>query len=170
MTLQPSFRYKIENNGNRGEMPRYTTEFHFFRHIQCIKKGNGVQQVSAHRSKSVPNLCGRRGSVLGPASVLHPDLFFFDKRIPDQRPAVQILLMHVNRRDLMIVISRIIVNAPVRIAAGRIERDLIFAVVQFAAASLLIHRIQDVEKLADALALSASGEGIALDKRHAHES
>ena len=46
--------------------------------------------------------------------------------------------MHVNRCDLMIIISRIIVNTFCCITTGRVYRDLIFAFCHLTASTLLI--------------------------------
>ena len=61
--------------------------------------------------------------------------------------------MHINSTDLMIFVGSIIVNSLCGIAAGRIESDLVFAICDLTAASLLIDRAEDVEKLAAAFEL-----------------
>ena len=47
--------------------------------------------------------------------------------------------MHVNRCDLMIIISRIIINTFCCITTGRVYRDLIFAFCHLTASTLLIY-------------------------------
>ena len=63
------------------------------------------------------------------------------RRKAAKRFAIKILAVHINRRNLMIVIRRIIVNSLRRIAAGSKERDLILSVRHLAASSLLVNRI-----------------------------
>ena len=58
--------------------------------------------------------------------------------------------MHINRSDLMIFIGIIIVDSFLCVPAGGIDRDLIFSVCHLTASALLVHRSQNVEKLADA--------------------
>ena len=48
--------------------------------------------------------------------------------------------MHVNRCDLMIIISRIIINTFCCITTGRVYRDLIFAFCHLTTSTLLIYR------------------------------
>lgn len=50
----------------------------------------------------------------------------------------------------MVFVGGVVVNSLCSIAAGRIESDLVFAICDLTAASLLIDRAEDVEKLADA--------------------
>ena len=71
-------------------------------------------------------------------SVLEIDFFTLKDRITDQSITVQIFSVHINSTDLMIFVGSIIVNSLCGIAAGSIECDLIFAVCDLAAASLLI--------------------------------
>ena len=63
--------------------------------------------------------------------------------------------------------TSIIVNSLRRIAAGSIERDLILSVRHLAASSLLVNRIQNMEKLADTLRFAVSRDRVLLYKRHA---
>ena len=58
--------------------------------------------------------------------------------------------MHVYCADLVVVIGCIIINPFGSVTAGRVNRDLILSLRHLAAASLLIDRAQNVEKLADA--------------------
>lgn len=69
------------------------------------------------------------------------DLLARHRRKAAKRFAIEILAVHINRRNLMIVIRRIIVNSLRRIAAGSIERDLILSVRHLTASSLLVNRI-----------------------------
>ena len=89
------------------------------------------------------------------------------RRKAAKRFAIKILAVHINRRNLMIVIRRIIVNSLRRIAAGSIERDLILSVRHLAASSLLVNRILNMEKLADTLRFAVSRDRVLLYKRHA---
>lgn len=73
--------------------------------------------------------------------ILHMNLLARHRRKAAKRFAIKILAVHINRRNLMIVIRRIIVNSLRRIAAGSIERDLILSVRHLAASSLLVNRI-----------------------------
>ena len=78
--------------------------------------------------------------------------------------------MHVYCADLVVVIGCIIVNPFGSVEAGRVNRDLILSLRHLAAASLLINRTQNVEKLADAFLFRIPGNGIAFHKRHARKS
>lgn len=55
--------------------------------------------------------------------------------------AVKVLMMHIDSRNLMIVVRRVVIDSSRRIAAGRIERDLILAVRHLTASSLLVNGI-----------------------------
>ena len=92
--------------------------------------------------------------------ILKMDLFALNDRITDKCPAVQIFPFHVNCGDLMIFVSGVVVDALVCVAAGGVEGDLILAVFEEAAASLLFHGSEDVEKLADAFLLRVPGAGV----------
>ena len=84
-------------------------------------------------------------------SILIPpaDLLLFYQRIGDQLTSCQILPVHIHSADLVIVIGIILVDSLIRITTGGIQRDLILVLPKLAAASLLIHRPQNMEKLAD---------------------
>ena len=60
-------------------------------------------------------------------------------------------MVHMDRRDLVIVIGGVVIDALICIAAGGVNGNLILSVFDFAAATLLIHCAENVEKLADAL-------------------
>ena len=92
--------------------------------------------------------------------ILKMDLFALNDRITDKCPSVQIFPFHVNCGDLMIFVSGVVVDALVCVAAGGVEGDLILAVFEEAAASLLFHGSEDVEKLADAFLLRVPGAGV----------
>ena len=77
------------------------------------------------------------------------DLLIENQGITDESGAVQILPVHIHGCNLVVIIGSVVVNAFVSVAAGGIDGDLIFA-AYIAAAPLLIHRAQNVEKLADA--------------------
>lgn len=57
----------------------------------------------------------------------------------------------------MVFVGGVVVNSLCSIAAGRIESDLVFAICDLTAASLLIDRAEDVEKLADAFEFGITG-------------
>ena len=69
----------------------------------------------------------------------------------------------------MVLVGRVVVDALLRVAAGGVKRDLVFALADVAAAALLIDRAEDVEELADALHLRIAGNRVHLRERHAHE-
>ena len=77
--------------------------------------------------------------------ILKMDLFALNDRITDKCPAVQIFPFHVNCGDLMIFVSGVVVDALGGIAAGCVECELIFAVCNFTAASLLVNGAKDME-------------------------
>ena len=87
----------------------------------------------------------------------------------DRTITVQILPVHIYCSNLMIFIGRIIVNSSVCIAAGSVDSDLILPFVQLTASSGLIHAPQNMEKLADALRLRQSGQGIHLRECHPYK-
>ena len=89
--------------------------------------------------------------------ILKMDLFALNDRITDKCPAVQIFPFHVNCGDLMIFVSGVVVDALGGIAAGCVECELIFAVCNFTAASLLVNGAKDMEKLADAFQFGIAG-------------
>ena len=94
------------------------------------------------------------------------DLFCGNRCKTGQFLSVQVGLMHVYSADLVVIIGGVVVNAPVRVAAGGIEGDLVFSLSQVAAAALLVHGAENVEELADALLLALSAPGIQLRKGH----
>lgn len=98
--------------------------------------------------------------------ILKMDLFALNDRITDKCPSVQIFPFHVNCGDLMIFVSGVVVDALGGIAAGCVECDLIFAVCNFTAASLLVNGAKDMEKLADALCLTFPRDRMHFGKCH----
>ena len=77
--------------------------------------------------------------------------------------------MQIDRCQTAIIIGGIIIDAAVCIAAGGIDRALVLSVCHLAAAALLLHGAEDVEKLADAPLLRVVGDGVQLCKRGADE-
>ena len=110
-----------------------------------------------------------------PAAILHPvplsrilygDTLLRNRGIADKAPALQVLPVHIHADNAVVIIGGVVVNAPVRVAAGGIEGDLVFSLSQMAAAALLVHGAENVEELADALLLALSAPGIQLRKGH----
>ena len=66
--------------------------------------------------------------------------------------------MHVYGADAAVFVRRVVINAALRAAAGGIERDLVLAGRDLAAAAHLLDRAEDVEKLAE-LSGIANAEG-----------
>ena len=75
-------------------------------------------------------------------------------------------MMHVHCRNLTIIVGCIIINSFACIAAGRIDGQLILSLSDLAAASLLVDRAQDMEKLSDALHLRVPGNRVRTDECH----
>ena len=71
--------------------------------------------------------------------ILYPYLFFLDGLIAHQLIPVQILPVHIDAGDLMVIIGRVIVNSLIRITAGGINGDLAFTILQLTATALLIY-------------------------------
>ena len=69
----------------------------------------------------------------------------------------------------MVLVGRVVVDALLRVATGGVERDLVLALADVAAAALLIDRAEDVEELADALHLRIAGNRVHLRVGHAHK-
>ena len=69
----------------------------------------------------------------------------------------------------MVFVGGVVVNSLCSIAAGRIESDLVFAICDLTAASLLIDRAEDVEKLADAFEFGITGFCVHFGKSHTNE-
>ena len=103
-------------------------------------------------------------------SILHFYLLPRDKRIFYGSISVKVLPVHVHSGYLMIFVGGVIIYALSCAAAGGVKGDLIFALVHHAAASLLIHRVQNVEKLTYAFIFRAARQGIHLCKCHPNKS
>ena len=67
--------------------------------------------------------------------------------------SVKIFSVHVHRRDLAVGICGVVINSTACITAGGVDRDLIFSIGYLAAASLLVDRSSDMEKLCHTLLL-----------------
>lgn len=78
-------------------------------------------------------------------------------------------MVHMDRRDLVIVIGGVVIDALICIAAGGVNGNLILSVFDFAAATLLIHCAENVEKLADAFRFRIAGNRICPDKSGTHK-
>ena len=76
-----------------------------------------------------------------------------DRRVGDQIAPVKRFPVQVNGADLMVIVGRVVIDPLIRIAAGGVERDLVLALAQLAAAALLVHAAENVEKLAHTLIL-----------------
>ena len=83
--------------------------------------------------------------------------------------ALEVGCVELHAGDLAVIIGRVVINAPVRVAAAGIERDLKLTVVQLAAAALLLHAREDVEKLADVGVLGPLRTGVGAHERRAHK-
>ena len=71
--------------------------------------------------------------------ILPPDFFFLQHRICDYFHAIQILAMHIHCGNLVIGVGRVVVNTFLCIPTGRIDRNLILILCDFAASALLIY-------------------------------
>ena len=71
--------------------------------------------------------------------ILHSYLLCFYKRKAYECGAVNVTSRHIYRRNLMVVICRVIVNSFVCVAAACINGDFIFIFVYDAATPLLIN-------------------------------
>ena len=60
----------------------------------------------------------------------------------------------------MVFVGGVVVDSFGCVAAGGVEGDFVFALVYFAAASLLIYGAEDVEELADAFWFGVAGSGV----------
>ena len=71
-------------------------------------------------------------------SVLKPYLLIRNRGVANDLTAVKLLTVHINSRNLMIVVSGVMVNSLVRVAAAGVKGYLIFAAAHIAAAALLV--------------------------------
>lgn len=72
--------------------------------------------------------------------------------------------MHIDRRNPMVAVRGIIINALVRIAAGRINRNFIAVFPDLARAARLSYRAENVEKAVYAFLFTIAGNGIKTEK------
>ena len=86
--------------------------------------------------------------------LIHPLYLAFEfDRVAAKFASVEILTVHVNGVDLVIVVGRVVVDALRCVAAGGVNRDLILVFSDLAAAALLIDGAEDMEELAHTGAL-----------------
>ena len=102
-------------------------------------------------------------------SVLEVDIFALEDRITDKSILVKIGFVYIHSRNLVIFVSVVIINTFAGIAAGGIKGDLVFSFCYLTAASLLIYRSQNMEKLADAFRFRITGKGIHFGKSHTYK-
>ena len=93
-------------------------------------------------------------------SILPKDIAVGQEGVTDQLIAPEILTVHINRRDLTVVIRRVVIDSLACITAGCVNRDFIFTLGNLAAASLLIDRTENVKELADAFLFGIARDGI----------
>lgn len=94
------------------------------------------------------------------------DLLALDERVGDELIGIQIFLIHIDGGNLGILVSGVIVNAAVHVAAGGVDGVLVLVPAQVDAAFLLVNRSQDMEELADAGRLGVRRQGVHLGKCH----
>ena len=73
--------------------------------------------------------------------------------------------MHVHCGNPAVFVRRIVIDSLVCVTAGSVNRYFVFILPHMAAAPLLFHTAQDVEKLAHALCFRSPGHGVQLRKR-----
>ena len=83
--------------------------------------------------------------------ILPSDLLLCHKRITDQIFTFQIFMVHIHSGNLAVLISRVIIDSFVHIAAGAVYRNLVLTFTQADTALLLRHRTQDMKELTDTL-------------------
>lgn len=91
-------------------------------------------------------------------SVQSPNLFLGNERIAGEHHAVKRLSEHVNGAYLMVIIGGAVVYAPVGIHAAGVKRYLICSVFKYIAPRCWVNGVENMEKLADALAFRISLE------------
>ena len=79
-----------------------------------------------------------------------------DKGKANQATAVQITAVKIYSGDLAVSVGGVVVDSLGGVAARGVKGDVIFAVLQLAAATLLGHGAKDVKELADAFFLGGS--------------
>ena len=131
----------------------------------------GKPQISLPNNRNAQTGASQRmpRSFLALDLIFPADLLRIHERIRRELRAVEVGGMELHAGDLAVIIGRVVINAPVRVAAAGIERDLILAVVQLTAAALLLHAREDVEKLADVGVLGPLRTGVGAHERRAHE-
>ena len=100
-----------------------------------IKKRKSLYFAHSHGFSLLPNIFSAICFLL----ILPPDLLYLNHFISDQFPSIQLHPVHIHRRDLMIFISRVIIDSSGRITAGGIQRYLILSFSHIAAASRLVY-------------------------------
>ena len=128
--------------------------FYIFRYVSVL------QRLKRRRHLKI------RAAALCNFSVLKIYLLVFCGRIAYQSGRIEIFAMHINSRNLMIVIRCVIVNSLICIATRCVKRNLVFAAFQLAATPWLAYRIENMEKLTYAFFFFAVlGQRICLDER-----
>ena len=127
--------------------------FYIFRYVSVL------QRLKRRRHLKI------RAAALCNFSVLKIYLLVFCGRITYQSGRIEIFAMHINSRNLMIVIRCVIVNSLICIATRCVKRNLVFAAFKLAATPWLAYRIQNMEKLTYAFFFAVLGQRICLDER-----
>ena len=104
-----------------------------------------------------------------PALILPFDLLSQNQGIADQIACVQIPMAQVNRGNLVIIVGGVIIDSLIGVTAAGIDGDLIAAMFNLTAASLLVDRAQNVEKLADAFRFGIPGYRVHPGKGYPYE-
>lgn len=124
--------------------------FYIFRYVSVL------QRLKRRRHLKI------RAAALCNFSVLKIYLLVFCGRIAYQSGRIEIFAMHINSRNLMIVIRCVIVNSLICIATRCVKRNLVFAAFQLAATPWLAYRIENMEKLTYAFSSPSSDKEFAL--------
>lgn len=127
--------------------------FYIFRYVSVL------QRLKRRRHLKI------RAAALCNFSVLKIYLLVFFGRITYQIGRIEIFAMHINSRNLMIVIRCVIVNSLICIATRCVKRNLVFAAFKLAATPWLAYRIENMEKLTYAFFFTVLGQRICLDER-----
>lgn len=70
-------------------------------------------------------------------SVLEMNLLSLDQREADELGGIEILAVHVDCGNLVILIGGVVIDSLARIAAGGVERDFVMSLTDLTAAALL---------------------------------
>ena len=89
-----------------------------------------------------------------------PYLLSLRQRIAHKLPGIQILFVHIDGANLMIVISSIIINSLFCVTTRSVEGNFVFVRLGLAAAPLLLHGIKNMKELVDALLLAFTRQRI----------